>query len=334
MSTRAGYFRLGLFIVATVSAGVALLLILGVGALFQPKMMMETYFDESVQGLEVGSPVKLRGVTIGEVSEISFTYAHYQQDRPVAERAHYVMVRAWLRPDMLSTPDLPAGEGLESFVERGLRVRMTAQGVTGMNFLELDYMDPDASRPMEIPWSPDHIYVPSAPSTMTQFLQYADNIMRRVDRLDVESILTHFDEFLVHLNTMAEDLDEQDLGRQVGDTLGRLDQLLTRVQALADSPELSRIPEDLGVAAHNLRTFSEDPQLQSAVEDMAGTLETLERTLGRTDALMATQEEDVAATLDNLRRITDELRAFTEDLRRHPGMIWSREPEPGEGPSR
>ncbi|MFP4162140.1 MAG: MlaD family protein [Ectothiorhodospira sp.] len=83
MSTRAGYFRLGLFIVATVSAGVALLLILGVGALFQPKMMMETYFDESVQGLEVGSPVKLRGVTIGEVSEISFTYAHYQQDRPV-----------------------------------------------------------------------------------------------------------------------------------------------------------------------------------------------------------------------------------------------------------
>ncbi|SFM37870.1 paraquat-inducible protein B [Ectothiorhodospira mobilis] len=330
MSTRAGYFRLGLFIVATVSAGVALLLVLGIGALFQPKMMMETYFDESVQGLEVGSPVKLRGVTIGEVSEITFTYAHYQQDRPVAERDHYVMVRAWLRPDLLSTPETPAGEGLERFVERGLRVRMTAQGVTGMNFLELDYLDAKGAEPIRVSWEPEHIYVPSAPSTMTQFLQYADNIMRRVNRLDVESILTHFDEFLVHLNTMAEELDDQDLGRQLGDTLGRLDQLLIRVQSLADSPELARIPEDLGVAAHNLREFSEDPQLQDAVADMASTLETLERTLGRTDALMAAQEEDVAVTLDNLRRITDELRAFTEDLRRHPGMIWSREPDPRE----
>ncbi|MCG5535655.1 MlaD family protein [Ectothiorhodospira mobilis] len=330
MSTRAGYFRLGLFIVATVSAGVALLLVLGIGALFQPKMMMETYFDESVQGLEVGSPVKLRGVTIGEVSEITFTYAHYQQDRPVAERDHYVMVRAWLRPDLLSTPETPAGEGLERFVERGLRVRMTAQGVTGMNFLELDYLDAKGAEPIRVSWEPEHIYVPSAPSTMTQFLQYADNIMRRVNRLDVESILTHFDEFLVHLNTMAEELDDQDLGRQLGDTLGRLDQLLIRVQSLADSPELARIPEDLGVAAHNLREFSEDPQLRESLEDMASTLETLERTLGRTDALMAAQEEDVAVTLDNLRRITDELRAFTEDLRRHPGMIWSHEPDPRE----
>jgi len=34
-----------------------------------------------VQGLDIGSKVKYRGVVIGEVTKISFTYVKYQQDK-------------------------------------------------------------------------------------------------------------------------------------------------------------------------------------------------------------------------------------------------------------
>ena len=38
---------------------------------------METYIEESVQGLDIGSPMKFRGVLVGKVEEITLTSAVY-----------------------------------------------------------------------------------------------------------------------------------------------------------------------------------------------------------------------------------------------------------------
>ncbi|EHQ52045.1 Mammalian cell entry related domain-containing protein [Ectothiorhodospira sp. PHS-1] len=332
MSSRAGYFRLGLFIVGAFAATVVILLALGVGALLRPKLMMETYFDGSIQGLDVGAPIKLRGVTIGEVSQISFTYAHYQKELPVADRAQYVMVRGWLRPDLLSTPvrEVDTKDELALFVERGLRVRMTSQGVTGINFLELDFFDADTFTPVVIDWTPEYLYIPSAPSTMTQFLQYADNIMRRVDRMDVESILHNIERFTINLNELVEGVDSGQLMRELTGSLEQTHDILKRVQRLADSPQLARIPEDLGATAQNLRRLSESPEIRQSLEGLTRSLDQLKGTVGRADDLIAGHEQDIAASLDNLRAMTDNLRALTEDLRRHPGAILNRPPEPAE----
>ena len=64
-----------------VIAGVIVLVVIGSGRWFQPKLTIESYFNESVQGLDVGSKLKYRGVVIGEVKRIGFTYNKYQQDR-------------------------------------------------------------------------------------------------------------------------------------------------------------------------------------------------------------------------------------------------------------
>ena len=56
-------------------------------------MTMETYLNESVQGLEIGSKVQYRGVVVGEVRKIGFTYNKYELDKPMSERLRYVMSR-------------------------------------------------------------------------------------------------------------------------------------------------------------------------------------------------------------------------------------------------
>ena len=52
MSLKANYFKLGLFVIGAVVAAAALIIIIGSGRAFQTKIPIETYFNESVQGLD------------------------------------------------------------------------------------------------------------------------------------------------------------------------------------------------------------------------------------------------------------------------------------------
>ena len=81
------YFKIGIFVISAVVIGIIGVVVLGVGTIFQKKSIVETYIDESVQGLDVGSPLKFRGVPVGRVEQISLTSAEY------ATRREYVVVR-------------------------------------------------------------------------------------------------------------------------------------------------------------------------------------------------------------------------------------------------
>ena len=74
MEGRAIYLRVGALILLGVALAVALIWFLGGGQL-KHGTLLESYFRESVQGLEVGAPVKYRGVTIGRVTELGLVSA-------------------------------------------------------------------------------------------------------------------------------------------------------------------------------------------------------------------------------------------------------------------
>ena len=49
-------------------------------------------------------------------------------------------------------------------------MRLAPQGITGTNYLEVDYVDPPPPV-LPIDWKPDNVYIPSAPSTVSQLRQ-------------------------------------------------------------------------------------------------------------------------------------------------------------------
>src|SRR5918992_3542296 len=93
-----GYFKIGLFVISAILIGISGVIALGLGSIFQKKNLSETYIEESVQGLDVGSPVKFRGVSIGKVEQITLTSVEYRT------RHRYVLVRFDISPDIFGFP--------------------------------------------------------------------------------------------------------------------------------------------------------------------------------------------------------------------------------------
>ena len=64
-------FWIGIFVVSMMLLFVAMLFSFGLASRLTPKVQLETYFPESVQGLTVGAEVKYKGVPIGNVRSIA-----------------------------------------------------------------------------------------------------------------------------------------------------------------------------------------------------------------------------------------------------------------------
>ena len=348
MSQKANYFKLGLFVIGGIVAGVLVLLIIGSGRFFERRVTIETYFKESVQGLNVGSKLNYRGVTIGEVTRISFTYTKYQLDLPITQRERYVMVEAQLQPRLVggraAAGDMTNTANAAMEVEKGLRLRLAPQGITGQNFLEMDYIEPPPAV-LPIDWKPDNVYIPSAPSTVTAIINAAQDVMEKLHRIDIEATVARIDKLLDTTNERVAGVDTKKLSAQAEKTLGKFESALDQLQvkklsdeanslisemrqsnaalkAQLENPAWAKIPDETSAAIASVRKLVSDPKLAKTVAD-------LERITGRFDRLFGSSDADLATTFDNLRTITDNLRDLTEETKRYPAsVIFGKPPAP------
>jgi ABC-type transporter Mla subunit MlaD len=353
MSARANYFKLGLFVIAAAVSLVVLLIIVGSGRVFQQKITIETYFNESVQGLDIGSKVKYRGVVIGEVTRISFTYVKYQQDKPMSERLRYVLVEAQLQPKLLGgrvATEITGPESMPAEVERGLRVRSAPQGITGTNYLEIDYIDPPPPL-LPIDWTPEYAYIPSAASTVTALINSASEIMDRLHKLDVEGTLANFNTLMITTNKRIDELDTKALTERTLRTLAKVESALDNlnVKKLSDegvallaelratnadlkktlgNPTLQKLPEDAHQALVSMNETLASTKALVGDPKLAKSIASLERAIGRLDRILGGGETDLASTIDNLRQITDNLRELTDDTKRYPANVIFGSPPP------
>jgi len=347
VAAKANYFKLGLFVIGAVAAGVAVLLIIGTGRWLKPRTTMETYFNESVQGLDIGSKMKYRGVVIGEVTRISFTYVKYEQDRPMIERKRYVLVEAQLEPRLVggrAANDIASPESSRIEVERGLRVHLAPQGITGTNYLELDYVDSPTPL-LPIDWTPENIYIPSTPSTVTTFVNAASEIIDRLHRLDIETTIANVNKLLTTATDRVASVDSAGISKGISDVSKRADRTLAKNESTLDgiaakklsdeavgllgelrqtngelksflaNPAFTKLPDNTSATLASVRQLVSDPKLPQSIAH-------LERTLARLDRIFGGGEGDLATTFANLRQITDNLRDLTEDAKRYPSNLF------------
>jgi paraquat-inducible protein B len=350
MSQQANYFKLGLFLIGAVVVFLAIVLALSAGQLFKRTVTMETYFNESVQGLDVGSAVKFRGVQIGRVTRIGFTSTTYQQGQSPPDRKQYVLVEAEVQPELVGGAGAREMERLQEMIVKGLRARLAPVGITGTAYLEIDYVDPKSNPLLEIAWTPDHFYVPSTTSTYNQIVSGAQNFLAKLSETDIEGVMTSIQVMVRTVNDKLGELPVSALAYEASETLKETRKLATQVNKVVSSPEVGQAISELAAAGTRLREVLANPAWNTAPtaaydafasvravaenKSLLESMERLDRILVRLDTLTAGSDADIASSLYNLRRITENLRDLTETTKRYPGSVFSDPPRPVTLPAR
>lgn len=254
------YFKLGLYIIIGTVLLLTVVVVLGAGRIFEHTVTMETYLQESINGLEVGSSVKFQGVKIGRVSDVGFVASTYVD--AAKSDIRYVLVRFDVDPTLIGLKtEAELRTHIEREIERGLRVRPTTLGLTGQLFLNLDYVDPAAYPPLPVKWKPRYIVLPSMPSTMSRIEQAITTIsdsLSGLNKADLQAIVADAKSIVAAASEFMKTEGAKEAGVKLLGLMDQSKQLLTRTNQLLADPATERLIPELTGAVKGVREVVAD----------------------------------------------------------------------------
>ena len=332
MRSSALYLRVGLLVLVGLLLATGFVVFLLGKRSGGPMVTLETYSRESVQGLDVGAPVRYRGVPIGRVLEIGLASAEYRRPEGAAHTEAFQLVVIRFAVDPARIGEVPTAE---EAIAMGLRARISSQGITGVNYLELDFVNPDRFPLVSVPWTPRYPFVPAIPSTVAQMRGAAEMLVERLTQMPIEQIVTDMASLIGGLSRQANDGD-------LATTLRNLAQIAAQLRVVMDSGALEALLAEAREAAVGARGVASAPELREAITNVAAAANELRRTTQRLPATIDGMERtlrtgrhattdihsELVPILADLRATTASLRATAESLRASPSQSIFGAPPP------
>ena len=230
MPAPTNHWKLGLFVVVGVVAALASIVSLGARSLQKKTVSYQSFFDESVQGLDVGSPVKFRGVTIGSVSVINIAPDH-----------RHVAITCELAVGQLNDLGLSTVRGANAriAVPPDLRVQLGSSGLTGVMFISIDFFRIEDNPIIQLPFPVPENYIPSARSTIKNL---EDSVVQAVDRLP--ELADQIVVLLAKISNLLEDVTAEHIADKASATLRHVDDVLVDVQRTLKRADVEKLSQD------------------------------------------------------------------------------------------
>lgn len=339
MEARGVYLRVGLLILGGIALLIALIWFLAGGQIAHGTLF-ESYFSESVQGLEVGATVKYRGVTIGRVTSIGLVSAEYGSNgQPIeVESQTYRLVFVRYEVDLAKVGLLP---DIKEAVRLGLRARLASQGITGLSYLELDFADPKQYPPLAIPWESKAEYIPSMPSTFLQVQDAAQHVLAKLNAIDMDKLSAQVSDLFTELRTNLASGD-------IHNALVRATTLLRNTDEALRAADLPGMTADIRHSSEALRDTVQGQQMQKLLANAGMAADQFATAAARLPALIASVqataqragngtadvEQGLIPLLRDMQATAQNLRQMTEELRRYPAQVFAQPPPRASEPVR
>lgn len=305
---------IGAFIVGAILLVFIALLFFSGGRFFADKKRVVMYFEGSVQGLQVGAPVKLKGVVLGEIIDISINFERDNKTVYTAVIADLVMKR--INSNGVNVEE----DFFEEAIQSGLRAQLNFQSfLTGLLYVELDFY-PDSELTLYA-IQKEHQEIPTIGTSF-------EEISRTFQELDLKG--------LVHnLNNLTEQVSNMVANGQVAKTLSSFNRLATSLEQTSGNAdkEIARLSAKMDTTLTELNTLIK--QLNTQTPDMLASLksslEELDKSMQSFDQAAANIEhtfsEDaplinqLTRTLEDMSRSSQAFRSLSETLEQQPEAL-------------
>ena len=205
-------------------------------------------FNESVQGLDEGSSVRLQGVRVGRVVAI---HVNYDQK---THRAQAVVIGELDRSiihDPIGHPIVLVNRtAVEQWVAEGLRARIDLVGITGLQFVALEFArNPDGI--VDIEKEPSEF--PIVPTVRSGLSELVVNLSRSATNL----ANVDFVQLSIELKKLMSIGNQQIGGLDLKTMVARITAAATAVDALAASDDAKSTLASVGATAHSLQRLAD-----------------------------------------------------------------------------
>ena len=343
MQYRASPTLIGLFVLSSLLLGILAIFFLGSDGFSDKSVKFILYFDGDVKGLQVGAPVTLQGVKVGQVEEMSISFHKQSQSFEVP-----VIVK--IDQSKLGFEEKQEGERglqlLDNLVQQGLRARLNMQSLlTGKMEVELDFHPNTPARLLG--HSKRYPEIPTIPSSMQKITsaleelplqrminrvtEILDTLQKTLSGADIPSLTTNLVTVMQRLEQISSQL-EKTTPQLTNSSLALLDETKTLIEELRGNLK-PLINEWTLVAADSRKMVQQlDRDLNKTVQGMGQTLTTgntallqVQKSAASVDALIDDNSPlmtDLTSALDELAAAARSIRIMAEYLERNPDALW------------
>lgn len=315
MSRSANPVAVGAFVVGTLLLAFVLVLFFSGGHWWSSRDRYVLVYDTSIKGLNVGAPVTIKGVKIGQVSDIKARM--YNNSLNV-----YNNVVIEIDPRLLEREDVSqsSGELVDELVRRGLRAQLRLQSLlTGLLYVDVDFHPEKPAQIKDVPTA--YKQIPTTPTDLEQ-------LTHDLESIDINKLGENLQQIVSGVNSFVNDNSLQNL-------MKNLEQTLIAVRTSADAVKLqaNRVGGAMvPLAEHGDEAVQElNRILPQVTEKLDKTMTALQQTsqalqqttanityLTSEDSPMLYRVENAAISVNNaaeqLQRLTDTLEQQPESL--------------------
>lgn len=308
MATPANHFKLGLFVIVVVAAAIVIALVLGVYGMKKDTASFVTYFDESVQGLDVDSPVKFRGVTVGTVSNIVIAPDH-----------RHIEVTEAIDTDAFASLGF-TGEGAAVHPPPELRAQLASASITGGKFVAIDHFDPKTHPPPPLPFPAPERYIPATPSMLKSLEQTLVEAMSKLPGLADAVVAT-----TTRIDRMLAELDGEGIPRRAADTLTHADRALIGLDQTIRRIDRARLTDKAGSTLDELsKAVAKMNRALDRVDGEDGLIASARRAadaIGGLGSGAGPTGRELERTLRDVQAAAESIRVLAEEIERDPEML-------------
>jgi len=275
MSEKPHTVAIGAFIVGAGLIAISLAVFL-LGSSFGDKEKVVMVFDGSVKGLNIGAPLALRGVQVGQVTDIEIIL-----DEDTVELI--MVVEADLHSKNIRRRGSADKDLTEELIERGLRAQLNTQSLlTGLLFIQLDF-HPGSELVLADIDSP-YFQFPTVPTDM-------ERISKKLQDIDISKLTDDLGNVAQGINAFVGSDEFRGMPATIKTTLDSLTGLSNQLQQqlATTAPKLDKILD--GAATTVAAANTELPVLSAMARDnlkvLNTAIEAFETTMKDFDGLVA-----------------------------------------------